>query len=62
MTKVFKNTVRMLFAGLIYIIAVYATYFLIGVGIFTLAYTAEFAKPFYWFAASVALLSGPFLV
>ena len=60
MTKVFKNTVRMLFAGLIYIIAVYATYFLIGVGLFTLAYTAEFAKPFYWFAASVAILAGLF--
>jgi len=60
MTKVFKNTTRMLFAGLIYITAVYVTYFLIGMGIFTLAYTAGFAKPFYWFAASVAIVAGLF--
>jgi len=62
MTKVFKNTARMLFAGLIYITAVYVTYFLIGLGIFTLAYTAGFAKPFYWFAASVAIVAGIFEV
>lgn len=62
MTKVFKNTVRMLIAGLIYITAVYVTYFLIGVGIFTLAYTAGLAKPFYWFAASIAIIAGLFEV
>lgn len=62
MTKVFRNTARMLIAGLIYITAVYVTYFLIGVGIFTLAYTAGFAKPFYWFAASVAIIAGLFEV
>lgn len=62
MTKVFKNTARMLIAGLIYITAVYLTYFLIGVGIFTLAYTAGFAKPFYWFAASIAIAAGLFEV
>jgi len=60
MTKVFKNKARMLIAGLIYITAVYVTYFLIGVGIFTLAYTAGFAKPFYWFAASIAIIAGLF--
>ena len=60
MTRVFKNTLRMLIAGFIYITAVYVTYFLIGVGIFTLAYTAGLAKPFYWFAASVAIAAGLF--
>jgi cytochrome c biogenesis protein CcdA len=58
MTKVFKNTARMLVAGLIYITFVYVTYFLLGIGIFTLAYTAGLAKPFYWFAASVAIIAG----
>lgn len=62
MTKVFKNTARMLVAGLIYITLVYITYFLLGVGIFTLAYTAGLAKPFYWFAASVAIAAGIFEV
>ena len=60
MTKVFKNTARMLVAGFIYITFVYITYFLLGVGIFTLAYTASFSKPFYWFAASIAVLAGLF--
>ena len=58
MTKVFKNRNRMLLAGLIYITSVYITYFLMGVGIFTLAYTAGFTKPFYWFAASLAIIAG----
>src|SRR3989344_4023444 len=60
MTKVFKNKRRMLIAGLIYVTAVYVTYFLIGMGIFTLAYTAGLAKPFYKFAAIVAILAGLF--
>ena len=60
MTAVFKNKAKMLIAGLIYITAVYITYFLIGIGIFTLAYTAGFAKPFYWFAAVVAIAAGIF--
>jgi cytochrome c biogenesis protein CcdA len=60
MTKVFKNKKRMLLAGLIYIITVYIMYFLIGLGIFTLAYTAGLAKPFYWFAAIIAIAVGIF--
>ncbi len=60
MTAVFKNKAKMLIAGLIYITTVYITYFLIGVGIFTLAYTAGLAKPFYWFAAIVAIVAGLF--
>jgi len=58
MTKVFKSKKRMLLAGLIYVAAVYLTYFLIGVGIFTLAYTAGLAKPFYRLAAIIALIAG----
>ncbi len=58
MTKVFKNKQKMLLAGLIYITAVYITYFLIGMGIFTLAYTAGIAKKFYWFAAGIAIIAG----
>ncbi len=60
MTKVFKNKSRMLLAGLVYITAVYATYFLLGMGIFTLAYTAGFAKQFYWLAALIAIAAGLF--
>ena len=60
MTAVFKTKIKMLVAGLIYITTVYITYFLIGIGIFTLAYTAGFAKPFYWFAATVAIAAGLF--
>jgi len=58
MTAVFKNKTKMLIAGLIYIVAVYLTYFLIGVGIFTLAYTAGLAKYFYWGAALIAIGAG----
>src|SRR3989338_3413944 len=60
MTYVFKSKAKMLLAGLIYITAVYLTYFLIGVGIFTLAYTAGLAKDFYMFAAVVAIGAGVF--
>src|SRR3989338_2241415 len=60
MTVVFKNKAKMLLAGLIYVTAVYLTYFLIGIGIFTLAYTAGFSKPFYWFAAIAAIIAGLF--
>lgn len=60
MTRVFKNKTRMLVAGLVYVTAVYITYFLLGIGIFTLAYTAGLAKSFYWFAAIVAIAAGLF--
>lgn len=58
MTKVFKSKIRMLIGGLIYALAVYITYFLLGLGIFTIAFTAGFAIPFYWFAAIVAIIAG----
>lgn len=62
MTRVFKNKTRLLLAGMTYISAVYVTYFLLGVGIFTLTYTAGLAKPFYWFAATIAIAAGIFEV
>ena len=58
MTKVFKNKTKMLIAGLIYVAAVYITYFLIGMGIFTVTYTSGLAIPFYWFAAIIAIIVG----
>lgn len=60
MVKVFKKKIRMLIAGLLYIVAVYITYLLLGIGIFTLAYTAQFSTSFYWFAAILAILAGIF--
>ncbi|MBS3151342.1 sulfite exporter TauE/SafE family protein [Candidatus Woesearchaeota archaeon] len=62
MTAIYKNKKKMLLAALIYVSAVYITYFLIGMGIFTLTYTAGMAKYFYWFAAIIAILAGLFEV
>src|SRR3989338_5564253 len=58
MTKVFKNKHRMLLAGFVYIAAVYITYFLLGMGILTLAYTAGLSNYFYWLAALIAIAAG----
>ncbi|MDO8628667.1 MAG: hypothetical protein Q7R56_02850 [Nanoarchaeota archaeon] len=58
MQAVFKNKIRMLICGIIYIATVYATYLLLGLGILTLAYTAGIAPLFYWVAAIIALLAG----
>jgi|TARA_B100001971_G_C18234494_1_gene566215 cytochrome c biogenesis protein CcdA len=60
MTSVFKSKTKMLIGGLAYISSVYLTYFLIGLGVFTLAYTAGFARPFYWIAAILAIGAGLF--
>ena len=62
MTSVFKSKTKMLIGGLTYISSVYLTYFLIGLGVFTLAYTAGFARPFYWIAAVLATGAGFFVV
>ena len=58
MTKVFKSKVKMLISGLIYTASVYITYLLIGLGIFTITYTSGLSKPFYWFAALIAIGAG----
>ncbi len=60
MTAIFKSKTRMLIAGLIYVAAVYITYFLIGLGIFSVAYTAGLATQFYWLAALIAIGAGLF--
>lgn len=58
MMTVFKSKTKMLLGAIIYISTVYLTYFLLGIGILTLATTAGFAKPFYKIAASIAILAG----
>ncbi|MBI2546326.1 hypothetical protein HYV81_04045 [Candidatus Woesearchaeota archaeon] len=60
MTAVFKSKARMLLAGFVYVASVYVTYLLLGLGIFTLAYTSGLAQPFYFFAAFVAIIAGLF--
>ena len=58
MTRVFKSRSRMLLAGGGYVVAVYSTYFLLGMGIVSAAATAGFSTYFYWFAAVAAILAG----
>jgi len=58
MTKMFKNKNKMLVAGATYTFTVYVIYFLIGLGLFTFAYTTSLIKPFYLFAAFVAIVAG----
>jgi len=58
MVSVFKNKLKMLLAGFIYTLVVYVTYLLIGLGIFAVAQSTGIVKPFYWFAAVVAILAG----
>ncbi len=58
MTKVFKNKIRMLAAGLVYTGTVYITYFLIGLGIFSFTYSSGIGTQFYWFVAIIAIAAG----
>lgn len=58
MVAVFKNKLKMLAAGIIYTLVVYITYLMIGLGIFAFAQSTGIVKPFYWFAAVVAILAG----
>src|SRR3989338_5364921 len=58
MVTVFKNKLKMLIAGLIYTLIVYITYLLIGLGILAFTQSTGIVKPFYWFAAIVAILAG----
>lgn len=60
MTAVFKNKTKMLLAGFIYTATVYIAYLLIGLGLLTLSYNTNLSKPFYWFAAIVAIVAGLF--
>ncbi len=58
MTKVFKSKTRMLLAGTIYIVAVYITYFLAGIGLLTVIKSTGLGIPFYWLTAVIAIAAG----
>ncbi len=60
MVTCFKSKKRMLLIGMIYITVVYLTYLLLGLGIFGFAHSTGLTKPFYWFAALVAIAAGMF--
>ncbi|MDO8634457.1 MAG: sulfite exporter TauE/SafE family protein [archaeon] len=58
MTKVFKSKSRMLLAGLIYVAAVYITYFLAGIGLLTVIKSTGIGIQFYWLTAFIAIAAG----
>lgn len=58
MTRVFKSPHKMLAGGLIYTTVVYATYFLIGLGILKFTVSFGFSVAVYWIAAIIAILAG----
>ncbi|MDP2666017.1 MAG: hypothetical protein Q8P05_00760 [Candidatus Diapherotrites archaeon] len=53
-----KDKRRMLIAGLIYVVAVYLTYLVLGLGILHLALNTGLSISFYWLAAIIAILAG----
>ena len=56
--KVFKSPNRMLLGGLVYAIAVYATYFALGFGILVAAVGTGVTRAVYWLAAGIAIVAG----
>ncbi|MBL7056301.1 hypothetical protein ISS07_05280 [Candidatus Woesearchaeota archaeon] len=60
MTTVFKNKAKMLLAGAIYIITVYITYLVLGIGLLKVTAAAGVSASLYWVAAIVAILAGLF--
>jgi cytochrome c biogenesis protein CcdA len=58
MVTVFKNKLKMLLAGIIYTLVVYVTYLLIGIGLLAATHSTGIVKPFYWFAAVIAIIAG----
>jgi cytochrome c biogenesis protein CcdA len=56
--SVYKKPGKMLAAGVVYALAVYLTYFLLGFGILVFAIGTGFAKGIYWMAAIIAVLAG----
>ena len=58
MTKVFKSKARMLLAGAVYVIAVYITYFLAGLGLLTVIKSTGLGIPFYYVTAIIAIAAG----
>lgn len=58
MVKVFKSTRMMLLGGVLYILAVYVTYFLAGIGLLTAVQNVTIAYYFYWLATFIAFGAG----
>ncbi|MAF89071.1 MAG: hypothetical protein QF775_04220 [archaeon] len=58
MLTAFKSKARLLVGGLIYIATVYVTYFLIGLGILSAAYSANLTNTLYTIAAVIAIFAG----
>lgn len=58
LVSVFKKPLRMLAGGLVYVVAVYVTYFVLGFGILTFAVGTGFTRGIYFGAAIIAILAG----
>ena len=58
MLKIFKSPGRMLLGGFLYAAVVYATYLLLGFGIWKLALNPGLAFAFSWIAVIIAILAG----
>lgn len=58
LTTVYKDSKKMLLAGLLYTTAVYATYFVLGFGILIFAVGTGFTRAMYWGAAGIAIIAG----
>lgn len=58
MTRLFKNSYKMVLGGILYSSVVYITYLLIGLGILKITGNVGITTGFYWFAAAVAILAG----
>lgn len=54
----YKNPNRMLLSAAVYILAVYVTYFFIGLGILKFTVSTGFTNTFYWVAGIIAILAG----
>lgn len=58
MTKMFKSPKKMLIGGLIYVVVVYVTYLLIGIGFLRFTVSFGFSVAVYWIAAVIAIIAG----
>lgn len=58
LTMAFKKPSKMLIGGLIYSLAVYGTYFILGFGILTAVVGTGVTRAVYWIAAIIAILAG----
>jgi len=58
MTKMFKSPKKMLVGGLIYVVVVYLTYLLIGLGFLKFTISFGFSVAVYWIAVAIAIVAG----